>query len=275
MIWLGWGIVALLMAVLWVVQIRTRNAGWVDFGWAAGIGALSLLFAALAPEFRGIDRPERWVAGALGAIWALRLSLHLWPRLYRATAEDPRYARFRDRWGSPSSLRYFALFQAQAGLAVVLSLPFYFAAVRPEPAPPALLAAGVVVWLLGFAGEWVADTQLSRFKRDPANSGKVCAEGLWRYSRHPNYFFEWVLWIGHGLLGLGAGWAWLSLASPVVMGILLVRVTGIPPAERQSLARRGERYRAYQRSTSAFIPWPPRVEGFRKETEHEPLHRCP
>ena len=112
--------------------------------------------------------------------------------------------------------------------------------------------------VVGVVGETVADRQLLAFKRDPANRGRTCRTGLWRTSRHPNYFFEWILWCGFGLLGYAAPWGWTGLAAPLLILCSIVFVTGIPPTEAQALASRGDDYRAYQRTTSAFVPWPPR-----------------
>jgi steroid 5-alpha reductase family enzyme len=115
--------------------------------------------------------------------------------------------------------------------------------------------AGVIVWLIAVAGETIADRQLARFRRDPANRGQVCRAGLWRYSRHPNYFFEWVHWLSYVLIGHGE---WLTWIGPVGMLLFLFRVTGIPYTEMQALKSRGDRYREYQSTTNVFFPWFPR-----------------
>ena len=109
-------------------------------------------------------------------------------------------------------------------------------------------------------GETIADRQLVTFKKDPGSRGKTCRAGLWHYSRHPNYFFEWILWCGFGVLGLAGPWGWAGLAAPALMLYTIVFVTGIPPTEAQALVSRGEDYRAYQRTTSPFVPWPPRED---------------
>ena len=117
---------------------------------------------------------------------------------------------------------------------------------------------GVAVWMIGISGEGMADRQLMRFRRDPSNAGKVCRDGLWRYSRHPNYFFEGVLWCGYVLMGVGVPNGWITLVGPVLMIGSLLKVTGIPLAEAQALHSRGDAYREYQRTTSVFIPWFPK-----------------
>ena len=114
---------------------------------------------------------------------------------------------------------------------------------------------GAGLWLIGLAGESLADAQLRRFKARPESKGKTCREGLWNYSRHPNYFFEWLIWIGYGILALGAPWGWLGMISPLAILYILTRLTGIPLTEEQAIRSRGDDYRDYQRTTSAFIPW--------------------
>ena len=119
--------------------------------------------------------------------------------------------------------------------------------------------AGAVVWAIGLIGEAAADAQLARFKANPANRGRTCRDGLWRYSRHPNYFFEWTIWVGFFIVALGSPFGWATLVAPSLMLYILLYVTGIPAAEAASLRSRGDEFREYQRTTSAFVPWPPRA----------------
>jgi steroid 5-alpha reductase family enzyme len=131
--------------------------------------------------------------------------------------------------------------------------------------------AGIVaVAVLALGGEAIADAQLSRFRRDPANRGTVCRTGLWRYSRHPNYFFEWVHWWAYVLIGIAAPWGWLALFGPALMLLFLFKITGIPPTEARALESRGDAYREYQRTTSVFVPWPPRRETANAKPEVNP-----
>ena len=158
-------------------------------------------------------------------------------------------------------------FQAQALLAIVLALPFFLAARRTDPGISGFEVAGLLIWVAGVAGESLADHQLARFKSDPANRGKTCRAGLWRYSRHPNYFFEWLHWWAYAALAVGSVFWWIPVAAPLVMLYFLLKVTGIPPTEAQALASRGDDYREYQRTTSAFIPWFPKKEADRDESD--------
>ncbi len=117
---------------------------------------------------------------------------------------------------------------------------------------------GAAIWLIAVIGESTADYQLKKFKADPANKGKICDRGLWYYSRHPNYFFEWLIWVAYFLFAAGAPGGWITIYCPLLMLLFLTKITGIPPTEAQSLKSRGDAYRDYQRRTSAFVPWFPR-----------------
>jgi steroid 5-alpha reductase family enzyme len=152
----------------------------------------------------------------------------------------------------------FVYFQLQAIAVAAFSLPFLVVIQNPRPPFGLHELAAVLLWLAAVSAEALADWQLARFRGKPCNSDRVCREGLWQYSRHPNYFFEWVHWWSYVVMALGApGWP-LTLVGPVAMGWALVNVTGIPLAERQALLSRGEEYRDYQRTTSAFVPWWPK-----------------
>ncbi len=250
---LGWLVAALLQAALWGLAVRRRDAGLVDVGWAASLALLAPLHAALADGLPA----RRLLVGALGAVWGVRLTLHLVARL-RPGTEDPRYAGLRARWGDRADRWFLPFFQAQALLAGGLALAFALAARSPRDALGAADLAGAALWLVAVLGEALADRQLARFRADPANAGRTCRAGLWGWSRHPNYFFEWLHWLAYVPLAWGgAGWYLAALPAAVVL-LLVLTVTGIPPTEAQALRSRGEDYRRYQRTTSAFFPWPPR-----------------
>lgn len=241
------------MVALWLVERRTRNASPVDVAWSFGTGALGAWFA-LAGEG---GTPERQVlVGALMAVWGARLGMHLLARV-RAEPEDGRYRRMREAMGRHDGAGFLAFFVVQAWWAVLFALPAWAAARSQAPLGWAD-AAGTAVFTVALLGERTADAQLARFRAAAGSAGQVCRAGLWRYSRHPNYFFEWTHWWAYALIGIGSPSWWVTLAGIAVMYVFLTRVTGIPHAETQSLARRGDAYRDYQRSTSAFFPLPPR-----------------
>ena len=250
----GGAAASLLMLGLWRVERRRLDAGVVDAGWAAAIGGLAVFYAASLDG----DPSRRLLLGCLGALWAGRLTLLLRGRL-GSGAEDGRYGMLRRQWGARAGRNFFFFFQFQAGLALVFSLPFWAGSQDPA-APGALDALGGALWLLGVGGESLADRQLDRFRADPANRGRTCRLGLWRYSRHPNYFFEWLHWCAYVPLTLGGPYPWAAPAAAALMLYLVLNLTGIPYAEKRALASRGEEYRRYRRSTSAFIPWFPRKD---------------
>ena len=249
----AWFVMALVMAGLWAIQRRTDNAGIVDIGWTFGVGALAIFFCVASTEGH-IKR--RLLVAILAGWWALRLGRHLIRRV-SSEPEDGRYRDLKSRWGEHAQPRMFWFFQFQAIACVLFALPMLVAAQVAEP-PDVWCLLGVVVWFVAMQGETIADGQLARFRPDPSNRGQVCQVGWWRYSRHPNYFFEWLHWWSYVFLAISHPWGWLSIAAPLAMLYLFVFVTGIPPTEAQSIRSRGDAYRAYQATTSPFFPWPPR-----------------
>jgi steroid 5-alpha reductase family enzyme len=252
----SWGAAALLMLFLWAIQIRTRNAGIVDAGWAAALGGLAIAYALVGNG----DPLRRLLIAAMGGAWGLRLAAHLLIDRVIGVAEEGRYRTLRAAWQRRFQLKMFAYFQLQAVSVVILAVPFLLVSMNERPFPGFLDVLAIIVFATGWIGEAVADRQLRAFKADPTNRGKTCRAGLWRYSRHPNYFFEWLMWCAYGVMALGAPYGWIGLGAPLLMLFLILKVTGIPPTEAQALASRGEDYRAYQRTTSAFVPWFPKSE---------------
>ncbi|HWU76495.1 MAG TPA: DUF1295 domain-containing protein [Rhodanobacter sp.] len=247
----AWLLAAAMMTLGWQWQRTRANAGIVDVLWAAGVGGSAVLLALL-----GHGAPWTRVAlGLLGGSWGIRLAVHLWQRV-RGEPEDGRYRHLRAHWHG-SQWKFFAFFQFQALLIVLFALPFVAVARNPE-ASGMWLPAAAAIWLFSVGGESIADAQLARFRADPANHGLTCREGLWRYSRHPNYFFEWLHWFAYVCLAVGSPIGWLAWSGPIVMYVFLRWISGIPFTETQALRSRGEDYRAYQRSTSMLIPWFPR-----------------
>ena len=248
------------MAVLWKLHLSgprriLPNAAWVDVGWAAGLGLLAGLYAAFGPA----PAPRRLLIAALAGVWSFRLAAHLYrDRVAGGREEDKRYGGLRADWGLKAPFYFLFVFLGQGLLDVVLGLPFLLIAFNPDPVLMPGEYAGAALWLLAVSGESLADRQLTAFKSDPDNRGRVCKAGLWRYSRHPNYFFEWLIWVAYALIAMAAPYGWFAWISPAIILFLLTRVSGIPLTEKYSLQSRGDAYRQYQRETSAFIPWFPR-----------------
>lgn len=251
----GWALLAAGMGLLWELARRRGIAGVVDVAWSLGTALLGVLFAL----FAGGYVVRRALVAALAAIWGLRLAGHLTRRLARE-GEDGRYRDLRRRWGGRTWLYLFGFFQLQAFWGLLFSLPILAAASNPVRPLGGLDLLGVLTWTVGVVGESVADAQLDRFRSDPDHRGEVCRVGLWRYSRHPNYFFEWIHWWGYAFLAAGGPYGWVAVLGPVILLVFLFWVTGIPPTEARALRSRGEAYRRYQETTSVFVPLPPRTE---------------
>ncbi len=250
----GWAAAAVVMALLWLLQRRTGDAGIVDVAWAAGVGILAAYFAWTSDGL--VER--RWMIAAMAGLWAARLAGYLLVPVLRLP-EDGRYRQMREEWGEKSQANLFGFFQVQAFWSVLFAAPMWLAMRNAEPLGWTDFA-GLTIFLIALGGETIADRQLGRFRNDPSTKGQVCKGGLWRYSRHPNYFFEWIHWWAYVLIGWAAPWGYLTLAGPVVMLFFLIKVTGIPPTEANALRSRGDADREYQRTTSVFFPWPPKEE---------------
>jgi steroid 5-alpha reductase family enzyme len=227
----------------WITTLQEvqRLGVWFSLGVASGDATRGVIIATLV------------------GIWGARLGAYLTSRVLRES-EDGRYRHLRNALGGWTQPVMFVFFQVQALWGLMFALPMWAAAQSTNPAIAWHDWLGIGVWLLAFTGEAVSDRQLNRFRRDPANEGKVCQVGLWRYSRHPNYFFEWLHWIAWPVMGIGLPYGAALWLAPAGMLWLVLRVTGIPPTEAQAVRSRGDDYRAYQRSTNAFFPGPPRLE---------------
>jgi steroid 5-alpha reductase family enzyme len=251
---------SLVMAGAFLVQRWTGNSGWIDATWSFGVGGVGVA-AALWPV--GPDWPHwrQLLVAMLAAAWCLRLGLHIAGRA-GATSDDPRYRKLIQEWGADAPRRLFWFLQSQAAVGIILVLAIFLAAHDPAPGLRVQDVLGALLLLAAVTLEGLADGQLRAFNRDPANRGRVCDVGLWAWSRHPNYFFEWLVWVAFAVLAIdlvgGNPFGWLALAAPVCMYWVLVHVSGIPPLEQHMLRTRGETFRAYQRRTPAFFPAPPR-----------------
>jgi steroid 5-alpha reductase family enzyme len=249
---------AVVMICAWSFGLARRNGGWTDVFWTFGSG-IALAGAALAPFGSVLPQARQWLVAGLVAAWALRLGSYIAGRVARHD-EDPRYAQFRRDWGKAYARNMLFVVLPQAPATALLALSVLVAAQRPTPGLDLRDAAGVAVFAAAILGESLADRQMARFKADPANKGRVADTGLWGWSRHPNYFFEWLLWLAWPVMALDPArpMSWLSLVAPAVMFILLTKVSGIPPLEAAQLKSKGDAYRAYQRRVSAFFPMPPK-----------------
>ncbi len=241
------------MVVLWQVQRSTGNAGIVDVAWSALVGAIGALYA-IWPAGIGWLRA---LVGVMIGVWSLRLTIYLFRRVV-GHPEEGRYVKLRETWGAEADWGFFRFYQFQAIAAWLFALPMLVIA-RGSQAPATwLVALAVALWAIGILGVTLSDRQLERFKSNPDNRGKTCRAGLWSYSRHPNYFFEWVHWCSYIPLSLGSSYWWVSALMATLLLMTILFVTGIPPTEAQAIASRGDDYRRYQRSTSAFVPWFPK-----------------
>lgn len=243
------------MALAKAVERRTGNSGWIDVVWTFGLG-LTGIAGALLPFGAG-PMSRRLLVASLASAWALRLGTHI-ARRSRGITDDPRYAKLKRDWGEDAPRRLTRLLQMQALVTIPMGLGIVLAAHRPAPSLGWQDLTGVAIFAAGLAGGAMADGQLRAFAA--SGVGGVCERGLWRWSRHPNYFFECILWCSYAVVALGTGypWGWLALLAPACITLLLTRVSGIPPLEEHMLAKHGAAYRDYQRRTSALIPLPPK-----------------
>ena len=260
---LGLLVVSAMMTAFWLAQRRTGNAGIVDAGWAASIGLLGIFYATTSDGYL----PRRVLVAVLIGIWSARLAIYILLDRVLGRPEEGRYRTLRAGWGAAADRRLFFFFQTQALAAVFFALPILIIVYHTAEQWTAWDAVGVVIWCVSVGNTVLADRQLARFKRRPESRGKTCREGWWRYSRHPNSFFEWLHWWSYVALAVGASYWWVTLLAPAAMLYFLLRVTGIPPTEAQALASRGEDYRQYQRTTSVFIPWFPKTETHRNQNK--------
>jgi len=251
---------SVLMAGAWVVQQRTGNSGWVDTIWTFSLGLVGAS-GALWPAAEQAITSRQWLVAALVVLWSLRLGIHIAIRT-AAISDDPRYAAFAKEWGVNSPRRMFIFLQNQGLGSIPLVFAIFVAAHFPAPELRLQDYLGALILFTGIAGEALSDAQLKTFRTDSANKGRVCDVGLWAWSRHPNYFFEWFGWLAYPVMALSFsyGWGWFALLGPIFMYWILVHVTGIPPLEDQMLRSRGDAYRAYQARTSKFFPLPQEIE---------------
>ncbi len=248
-----------IMALAWRVQQVTGNSGWIDTFWSFGLGAVAVTLT-LWPLGQELWPSNRQIfVASLASLWSLRLGWHLLLRT-AAMDDDPRYRKLMDEWGANAVKNLFWQLQIQAAVALLLVVAIILAAHNPAENIRALDVAAGLLLAIGIGGEALSDFQLRRFKASQENKGQICNVGLWRLSRHPNYFFDWLCWLSYPLLAIDFSGAhpfgFLALLAPICMYWILVHVSGIPPLEQHMLRTREATFREYQARTNAFFPWP-------------------
>jgi steroid 5-alpha reductase family enzyme len=243
---------SVIMVLAWFWAHRIKNAGVVDIFWSYNFPVIAVILLLLAPGFE----TRKMLICAMVIVAGLRLGSYILIRtISHIHEEEGRYQQLRREWGPNPDRTFFWFFQAQAVSNVLLAIPFFVICFNTSPKISPIEWAGVILWAISVSGERIADNQLSNFKKDPANKGKVCSQGLWNYSRHPNYFFQWMMWMSYLAFALASPYGYLAIISPAIILYLLLRVTGIPITEEQSIRSRGDAFREYQKTTSAFVPW--------------------
>jgi steroid 5-alpha reductase family enzyme len=242
----------LIMFFVWLWSYRIGNAGVVDIFWSYNFPVIAVILLIFAP---GFETRKLLICGMV-IVAGLRLGTHLAIRVLKhLRQEEPRYAQIRKEWGKVAEVKMAFFFQMQAMTNILLAVPFFIIVLNTTPTLSIFEYIGAALWLISVLGEATADGQLSAFKKDPANKGKVCDKGLWGYSRHPNYFFEWLMWFSYFVFALGSPYGYFAIISPAIILYLLLKVTGIPMTEEQSIRSKGDAFREYQKKVSAFVPW--------------------
>lgn len=247
----GYAFVFGMMCILWLIYRISNKPMIVDAGWGFGLALIGIFYAFIGEG----DVTRRIIIGVMTGIWGFRLGSYLLITRVIGSHHDARYDMLEKEWKKNIPFRYFLFYQYQAFAIVLVTLQFIVIARNPSPELAVLEYIGIALWFVSVIGQTVADAQLHAFKSDPLNKGKVCQRGVWNYSRHPNYFFEWLIWLAYSSFALASADGWVSLFAPAIMLYLLLRVTGIPLTEANALRSRGDLYREYQRTTSAFVPW--------------------
>jgi Predicted membrane protein len=246
-------VVVSIMTLFWIWGTLENNGAYADVGWAASFFSIAVLLFGFSSGY-----PARTTLFSLMiALWSLRLFFYLLRRTWKKR-EDERYLQLRLKWEATGAVdfKFYILFLFQALLIITLSLPFFVVTINPWPHISYLEWSGFALFLLALAGEALADHQLKKFK-ETAPPEAICEQGLWGWSRHPNYFFEWLVWGAYTLFALASPLGWTMVISWGIMTVLLIKFTGVALAEKASLKKRGAAYQDYQARVSAFFPWPP------------------
>jgi steroid 5-alpha reductase family enzyme len=245
-------VICSIMFIIWIWGTSIHNYSIVDVFWALNFAVIAGIIYFLADG----NETRKTIVCALALLWSLRLGSYLTARVFsHLDVEEGRYKQLRKEWSKNLNLKFFFFFQSQALSNVLLALPYFIIATNKNPEISIVEYIGAIMWLISIIGEGVSDLQLKQFKKDPANKGKVCSVGLWNYSRHPNYFFQLMIWISVLIFALPSPYGWIAIICPLSIGYLIFKVTGIPMTEEQSIRSKGDLYREYQCTTSVFIPW--------------------
>lgn len=246
------GFTILLVYRVWLYAVKIENFSIIDCAWSSGFAIQAILFLNFTEGYR----PRKLLAFTMLALWSLRLAYYLTYRIVKHhPEEDTRYQNLRTQYGADYRKRFLKFFIYQGVSISVLTLPFLFVFNNASENMALIEYIAAAAFFVFLAFESLADWQLNHFKAQAQNKGRVCNTGLWKYSRHPNYFFESCIWFSFYLFALGTPQMWWAFYAPAAVLFLLVNVTGVPPAEAQALKTRGDAYREYQKTTSAFVPW--------------------
>lgn len=238
----------------YLIARKVKLMAIVDTIWTAGLGISALVYHTVL----GLESIRSWAVLLVIFLWSFRLSFHLYRDRVFSGHDDPRYKALAEHWGARSARNFYFLFLAQIIFIALFLFPVSIAMQNPQPLWAWTDTLAVLIGISAMLGEWIADRQLANFRANPKNKGGVCKDRLWRYSRHPNYFFEWLHWFAYPAFSMGSSLVGFALVGPIAMFIFLRFLTGVPYAEMSSLKSRGEAYRQYQSSTNAFFPWIPR-----------------
>ena len=238
----------------YLIARKVKLMAIVDTIWTAGLGISALVYHTVL----GLESIRSWAVLLVIFLWSFRLSFHLYRDRVFSGHDDPRYKALAEHWGARSARNFYFLFLAQIIFIALFLFPVSIAMQNPQPLWAWTDTLAVLIGISAMLGEWIADRQLANFRANPKNKGGVCKDRLWRYTRHPNYFFEWLHWFAYLAFSMGSSLVGFALVGPIAMFIFLRFLTGVPYAEMSSLKSRGEAYRQYQSSTNAFFPWIPR-----------------
>ncbi len=240
------------MTLVFLIALFMKDNSIVDIAWGLGFVLVALLTFFLEKGFTF----RHALVTALVLIWGFRLAVHIFIR-NRGRGEDFRYAQWRREWGKGFLLRsFFQIFMLQGLLLLVIASPVLLVNSSKEAGASLLDLFGLILWLVGFFFEAGGDHQLSRFKRNPQNRGKIMSSGLWKYTRHPNYFGEAAMWWGVFLIALSVPYGWTAVVSPLLITFLLLRVSGVTMLEKKYAGNK--EFEAYTKRTNAFFPWFPK-----------------